>query len=289
MAETRLEIAKKDIVGTFESDPRRVFRRRDIEQILAQERGFWRLAQSTTFSAFVDFLAQKTPLHEVRFDLPYKPTLRYVWGDAPLFEIVQSLRPEGYFCHYTAVFLHGFTNQIPKRIYLNDEQQNRGGGGELTQVGIDRAFRGKCRTSNNIASFRDYSICVVNGQNTNCLGVENVEAMDGSHVRVTTVERTLIDIAVRPIYSGGVHEVLNAYASARDHVSVNRLGAMLKRLNFTYPYHQAIGFYLERAGCSPEQLDLLKRFELNFDFYLAHSMGETEYVEQWRLFVPKGL
>ena len=35
-------------------------------------------------------------------------------------------------------------------------------------------------------------------------------------IRLTNIERTLIDIAVRPVYSGGVFEVLKAYRLAKD-------------------------------------------------------------------------
>ncbi len=58
---------------------------------------------------------------------------------------------------------------------------------------------------------------------------------------------------------------------------------------YTYPYHQAIGFYLERSGgYSQSQLDLLRQFDIQYDFYLAHQMKEMDYNEKWRLFIPKG-
>jgi hypothetical protein len=66
------------------------------------------------------------------------------------------------------------------------------------------------------------------------------------------------------------------------------LAATLQKLSYTYPYHQAIGFYLERAGYNPAQLDLLRRFPMEFDFYLTHQTKEKEYVKEWRLYVPKG-
>ena len=107
-------------------------------------------------------------------------------------------------------------------------------------------------------------------------------------VRVTNIERTLIDIVVRPAYSGGVAEVLKAFERAREQASVNRLMALLQKLNYLYPYHQAIGFYLERAGYSGTALDFIRQMPLNYDFYLAHQMGATDYVPQWRLHIPKG-
>ena len=64
---------------------------------------------------------------------------------------------------------------------------------------------------------------------------------------------------------------------------------MLKKLDYVYPYHQAIGFYMERAGYKPAQLERLRSMGLDFDFYLTHGMREPEYSKEWRLYHPRGL
>jgi len=65
------------------------------------------------------------------------------------------------------------------------------------------------------------------------------------------------------------------------------LSAMLKKLSFNYPYHQAIGFYLERAGYRDSSVELFRSIPRKFDFYLEHGLKENEYVKDWRLFIPK--
>jgi predicted transcriptional regulator of viral defense system len=144
-----------------------------------------------------------------------------------------------------------------------------------------------------VIAIEDVRICMLNGMHTGQLGVISMESdYDGSgpaRVRVTNLERTLIDIAVRPFYAGGVTEVLTAFERAQGKASANRLVALLRRLNYVYPYHQAIGFYMERAGYSDTALGLLRELPRNFDFYLTNQMRETDYVSQWRLHVPKGL
>lgn len=115
------------------------------------------------------------------------------------------------------------------------------------------------------------------------MGVVTMDDVDA-----TDLERTLIDATVRPAYCGGVAEVLGAYRTAKDRLSVNRLSAYLKRLAYVYPYHQAVGFYLERAGYTAAQLDLLRQMPRDFDFYLANAMKQTDYDDAWRLFYPKG-
>lgn len=106
---------------------------------------------------------------------------------------------------------------------------------------------------------------------------------------MTNIERTLIDLSVRPVYGGGVGNVLAAYQRAKERVSVKALLATLKRLDYVYPYHQAIGFYMERAGFDAPSCHKLCRLGLKFDFYLCHNIRNKAYDGFWRLYYPKGV
>lgn len=285
---TRLQIASKDIFQAVESAGK-IFSRADIGRLLSDNSAFWRLAQSTTLDKFIEFLKTKGRLVEFSFELPFRPTKRFVWGDAPTEAIVQSLRPDGYFSHLTAISAHQITDQIPSTIYLNSEQRLGSGGGQLNQRSIDLAFKSKPRISSNSTTFRNLTIRVLNGGNTNNLGVVEISLDKMHNIRVTDLERTLIDAAVRPSYSGGVSQVAIAYQMSHERVSVNRIAAYLRQLAYTYPYHQAIGYYLDRAGIyTSSQIQLLRQFPIEYDFYLTHAMQETKYVPEWRLYVPKG-
>lgn len=297
MNKSRFQIARLDILRHFDELPSKVLHHADLARILKEQRAFWRLTQSTSTSTLIQFLLDTGKLvrFEFPFPKPYKAKTVYAWGPVPFHEIVLGISSKCYFSHYSAVKLHGLTEQTPKTFYVNEEQRLESWlAGTLSQTTIDAAFRRPVRITSRVAQTDDYRVVFLNGKNTANLGVleQDLHGAGGERygrVRVTNVERTLIDITVRPVYSGGVSEVLKAFELARERVSVNRLAAMLKKLAFIYPYHQAIGFYLERAGYRSSLVDLFRDLPKEFDFYLEHCLKETEYVQAWRLFIPKWL
>lgn len=292
MTKQRIQIAKSDIVSYFDEQMPHVLKLKDIAAALTKQRSSWRLAQRTTTQKFIEFLVANSKLKRLDFPFPYRSENRYVWGDVHLLEVLLTLKPNAYFSHYTAMRMHGLTEQVPKTIYLNHEQHLGPQRAPLEQGRIDAAFSRRPRVSQNSIEFGDIRICLINGSNTNQLGVipESVtyDSDQIIKVRLTNIERTLIDITVRPIYAGGVAEVLKAFRLAKDQVSVNSLAAILQKIGYGYPFHQAIGYYLERAGYKDSLLDHFRRFPLEYDFYLTNQMDEKDYIKEWRLFVPKG-
>jgi hypothetical protein len=279
------------IVTFFNDLPMRILRRSEVELILDDHREEWQLPATMSRDKFIEYLLDHKVFTQVRLAFPYRPEIRYVWGDVSVYELALSLSPNSYLSHYTAMFLHGLTEQSPKTVYVNSEQTEKPQSElELTQEGIDRAFKGKQRVTKKVAPYKKQTLCVLNGKQTGQLGVVDFQGADGKTLRVTGIERTLIDIVVRPYYSGGVFEVLKAYRNARESVSVNKLVATLTNMEYVYPYHQAIGFYLSRADYKEAQLDLLRGLPMRFDFYLSHQMkrDDADYSPEWRLFYPKG-
>lgn len=254
----------------------------------------------------------RMPDGELTFNVPgdpiaYRTFTRYIWGESgPMtpYELALSLRGGSYLSHASAVFLHGLTAQIPRTVYANKEQTPKPSPvGGLTQAGIDRAFRGRPRTSNYVYAFEETRFVLLSGKHTGNLEVSDVSVVAPSPARspsatlhpsaaafpATKLERTLVDITVRPAYAGGVFQVLEAFRAARGRASVATLVATLRKLGHVYPYHQAVGFYLAWAGYPAPQLERLRAMGLAFDFYLAHQMPDPQYDPTWRVYFPAGL
>lgn len=287
---SRLSIAKSDIIKAIEAASRKIWTAEQFNELMRENAQFWRLAKNQTLTGFIEFLVRDTKLKQATLIFPQRKITRYIWAEASVFELSLSLYPNIYLSHYPAVYLHGLTEQIPKTVYVNKEQPYQSQATELLQERIDLAFSRNVRVSHEIAEYSGYRICVLHGAKTKGLGLVEMPGPEGEIVRVTDVERTLIDITVRPVYAGGVFEVLKAYRTAQKTVSINKLIALLQRIGHAYPFHQAIGFYLERAGVySESQIELVRRMPIKFDFYLEHGMKDSDYSPRWKLYFPKGM
>jgi predicted transcriptional regulator of viral defense system len=192
----------------------------------------------------LEYLRKTDKLKEVIFEFPSRKETRYLFGGITNFELAQSLKPNAYLAHRAAMFLNGLSGNYPRTIHINVEQSqhHKRNTNSLTQAAIDRAFENKTRVSNEIAEANGIQVCITHGQKTDQLGVGTKKGPDGEILRVTNIERTLIDITVRPKYAGGPKEVVKAYRNAADVVSIDQLLKMLKKMNFVYPFHQSVGF-----------------------------------------------
>ena len=168
--------------------------------------------------------------------------------------------------------MHKLVDHLQRELCINYEQSDKPKpSGGLSQEALDRAFRGKQRQSAFSFRYEERQIVVLSGKHTGGLEVREMPLATGAKVRVTSLEQTLIDATVRPGYAGGVASVLEAYRRAREELTVSRLIDTLRKLEYVYPYHQAIGFYMERAGFPAKQLAPLKTLGTNWDFWPTAS------------------
>jgi hypothetical protein len=281
---SRFIVAESSIKSFFRNGIRKVYSKEQLSEVLEQNRILWNLPFSMNSDRFIEKLLT-TEILSKREIIFYTKKERYLVPDASVFQVAVSLVNKSYLSHFSAVYLHGLTNQVPKTIYISFEQSKKKEiDRELEQDAIDVAFSKPQRKSGTTAIYEGYTFLLHTGMYSNRSGVFSLDDLP-----TTNIERTLIDIAVRPGYAGGVDSVLDIYKRAIDKISINKLVAILDKLNFIYPYHQTIGFYLQSAGLKEEKLDVLRQRKRLYDFYLTYEMSEKEYDKSWNLYYPKGM
>jgi predicted transcriptional regulator of viral defense system len=289
---SHLLLAKSDILELFATASSKVYAPRQLGNILAQHRRSWHLPDSARTPDFIAFLTKYGDLRaqKLRSSIYNHTITRYTWGKASPYEVALSIKPHAYLSHGTAASLHGLNTYDRKTIYMNAEQSKKPSfNGTLTQQGIDRAFTGNQRASQLAYIYGTISIVQLSGKHTNRLGVEEIIGESAERLATTSLERTLVDIVVRPTYAGGPAQILKTYRAAKNRVSAERLLMILKKLDHAYPYHQTIGFLMEKAGYPKTSYEQFRALGLDYDFYLAHRLHEAAYSTDWRVHYPPDL
>ncbi|MFW6377589.1 MAG: type IV toxin-antitoxin system AbiEi family antitoxin domain-containing protein [bacterium] len=296
MSKSRFEVMKlikNQIISELEEkfNPGDIISFKDINHMLKTNKIFSILPNSTRVKDVIKFLIDNNILIPFKHHISKNSsTTKYVFKEVLKYKTPISLRGSSYLSHYTALFLHGLTENVPKNIYTNKEQSpketNKSSG--LEQERIDAAFSKPMRRTNHIAEFKNFKAYLLAGKYTDKIGVIDIE-IDDNKLPITDIERTLLDCTIRPGYCGGVEEVLEGYKYAKDNLSVNRLLAYLRKVDYIYPFHQAIGFYLERAGYDENQLKLVESMDINYKFYLTYNMDKPGFSERWQLYHPQHL
>jgi len=237
----------------------------------------------------VGFLIKKKYLTSIKFQTP-RTEILYIMNGANEYQLMIALRPNGYYSHLSAMYLNGLIKQDSDMVYFNKEQPLRPSYSNLDQSRIDLAFKNKQRITSARTEYNGKIFWLLSGKQTGNYGVIE-KTLKGIKVPVTDLERTLIDIVVRPAYSGGVGQVLQAYKLARSFVSIEKLVETLHKLNYTYPYFQSVGFYIDKSGVydSHEIQSLASYKKIIYDFYLDYQIDSPSYSKKWRVYYPKYL
>ena len=283
----------EEIKAYFDIKGTKIYSLREIEEIFSSNWNQWHLPRNMRRNDLMEYFIKNSEIDEIILKSPNydKQYIRYAWGKISVYQLGLSLRPRSYLSHHSAMYLNNLAEVPSRTIYVNSEQSPKPRGEtSLEQRSIDLAFKAaKPRKTKYIFTHKNWKICCLSGLNTKNLGVVGIEEPNGGTLQVTNIERTLIDITVRPFYSDGPEGVQKAYIKAKGKISIDLLISILKKINYVYPYHQAIGFYMQRAGFENYALNLLRKMGIEYDFYLDYGMDQTNYSKEWRVYFPRNL
>lgn len=282
--------AKDDIETLFTESSLFSYTRNDLREIFTNHRSEWKIAAYRNYKHFISFLEENNILTKERLAHLSSGSIKQIWNkpEAVHFHKGLTIKKAGYLSTYSAMQVHQITLQIPKTIFVSFDQYGvvNNNSIALSQTAVDKAFSKPQRMTSDIYKSEGdgYRYAFLQRKfNSLDVGVKKINNM-----RVTDLERTLIDIAVRPAYSGGVFEVLESFKNAIKLVNVEVLYQYLNQLDYTYPYHQVIGFYLEKAGYENQRLTLFLDKKTDINFYLTYNMSKVTLNQKWGVYFPMG-
>lgn len=291
-AQLKMEKNRENILSFFNTNVE-FYRTKELRKIYDESINKKFVYSSTTFAAFLKFLIENNVYEKkVILDFPSKKYTRYFVKTPSLYKSIQSISTKAYFSHYSAVEYHNLTNNLPKTIFISIEKSKplkEIPKKQLLQEEVNKAFYMPPRISKNLTIEDTYTINLLQSKYSDALGIIHINYND-ANINITDIERTLIDITVSPYYCGGCFEVLNVYKKAKGRINVKKMHEMLLKLDYIYPHHQAIGFYLEKAGYPEKDLKLFD-YDKNLRFFIQRELKEKDrkYSERWNLFYPEFL
>ncbi len=280
-----LDIAKLSIVSYFSGITPLILKNKEIFNALSTMRTNWHLASAVSPTKFVNYLIKEKIFNKIVFNFPNRREMRFVKGKVDIYQVLSTLNNRGYLSHLTALELNNLSSERSMQLFWNVEQRKKILNSRInSQDSIDTAFRNKSRTTHNICEYNGYMIYGISGMFTDNLGV-----IEKDNIRYTDLERTLIDIMVRPQYSGGIINVLKIFGKAKERVRLKKLTEYYKKIKYVYPYHQSIGFYLERTNYPIEFIDTFSKIKKRYNFYLDNQIAHPKYSKKWQLYYPSEL
>jgi hypothetical protein len=232
---------------------------------------------------YINYLVDNNLIQKILLESETLTKERLILKGASKYEIATSIKEACYISHLSAAYIHRLVKAEPKLIYVSFEgSQRTKQGSAIEQDAINKAFEKPQRVSNSIIGWENNELLLLTGQYTERAGITK---KDNFHI--TTIGRTLIDMTVRPAYSGGSATVLQAYKEALNKkIDFGLLIRMYDEMELVYPYHQSIGFYLEKIGYQGEMLDELRTRSKEYTFYLDYAINNKAYSKDWNLYYP---
>lgn len=215
--------------------------------------------------------------HVYEVTVPYART-----GHIEEEEVLMEVHPYAAVSYLSALVFHGLTDNLPKGI---DTIVPLDGTGDLIPLGTEpRDWEGlslvRGRTTERILG-RPVTWHQIKPERFFGFGVYQPS---GYPVRVTTPERTLLDALQAPELSGGIENVLRAWALARDTLDLDLLIRYADRFNITL-LRQRTGFILEELGLSHPRIEewhgMARRG--GSSKLMAANPYSSHYSERWNL------
>lgn len=272
---------------------RKAFTTTDLQTIFHSNKDQWKLSTRTTYTKFIKYLVENKQLLKIK-KLVHLETqsekLIYTFKNANTYDVITAIKKNGYLSYLTALVVHELTLQIPKTTYISEEIHDTYlHHNTLDQESIDKAFAKEQRTTTNIYKddlTNERYVFTERKMNITNIGIITDNSLN---YQTSNIERTLIDCVVRPQYSGGIFSVLEAFRNALDILDIVKLDSYLDDLNYTYPYHQLVGFYLEKSGYNTSLLTPFLNKVSRFNFYMTYNLSNKKFDPKWKIYYPEGI
>ena len=202
-------------------------------------------------------------ISQVRRDLYVVTDLASKVSLVSKFEIAGHITPSSYLSHHAALEYHGLANQFFYELYISSNETFN----NFDYEGISYTF---CRS-------------------TSEMGVIN--PLTDSLIRVTDLERTVLDCINRIDLSGGLEELVQCFAII-TYINENKLSEYLHHFDKQILYQKTgfiLGYFQKEMKLSAAFFELCKSKIGKSTRYLTDNRESNTYFKEWKLCAPENI
>lgn len=180
-------------------------------------------------------------------------------------EIVNS--PLYYISHYSAMDLHNMLTQPVTKVFITTPKQE---------------YKKRRTVGNTTFEF-------IYTKTKYIWGIKNFWVTNSEHVRVSDIERTIIDCLYRPKYCGGVSEIVKGLWIQKENMDFDKLLTYALKFNKILVIKR-LGYILESLNLADiNYLDRLRE-KINNKYYVLDPLLSTEktYKNSWKIIANIG-
>jgi len=200
--------------------------------------------------------------------------------DLPDEKLLISLKKNAFFSMSSALNYQGLSEYRNNFVFISQEQSDKGYKDvELSQTAIDNAFSKDYRKTHMIGEYNNKHIVFLQPKYTEQFALIEIDG-----VRVSSVERALVEMLVNVQYFRNSKEIINVFSKIKNHINVDKVFEVILKFDFIYPYFQSLGYILEEIGFSKTELIKFKEHVSEFNFYTDKAQIKYTYNEYWRMY-----
>lgn len=207
-----------------------------------------------------------------------------------------SLYPSSYYCFQTSLYCLGITKKMPKINHLAKERPKYGKTNsdfQLTSEIVKAEFQKAAKISKRSATYNGYTFNFFEREFTGKEGIISVQnpITKETQVQTTSLERTLLDIAIAPHHVGGFREACKLWKLiyANSQPDLSQMHAIYEKLNYKYPYWQRIGLILKNEVSPKSAVEWKANFSApELIFYADREPQKNwDFDSEWNIGFPK--
>ncbi|MCP4134737.1 MAG: hypothetical protein GY754_27430 [bacterium] len=248
------------------------------------------------------FLKKRDSIHELKINSKIHNLPEKLYHDTSLnpgspnaFDIALSLKKKSFLTGYLVFAFLGWTEYIPTIIHVNWKRNlfKKTNSPIVNDVLQKVAFKPK-KASRLRFKYNDYEIMILNGQVIKKYKQQHFRLLSEiaelpDYTETYVEERLIIESLINYHYFGGADIVWDAGIDQFLNLDLDLMYKIYKELDLIYPYANAIGYWMEKAGVSQKYLRKWeKMIDYNMQFHMFMGDGERRvWNKKWNLYVSK--